>query len=355
MRGIPARRRSAGASLVEAMVGVVVALVSLLAVQRVFVASETTRHHAQSDGDAQQAALFALARLSYDVANAGAGLAPAAARLASCPVTADMTAITRPVTVLVTDGGAPDIPDSVVVRYAVGNRAAVPAALVAAAPSGGAFLVDSPLAFAAGDQVIALDGTGVCARTVVNAVRVSAPGMAELAHDIIAAALPAGAQVVNLGPATRVVATRYDVSSGILRTTDLNAGDAPNPLASNVVNLKVQYGVDTDGDGALDAWLPAADAGAAGNWSPAAVLAAPAATLARIRALRVGIVVRGEQFDRAATRPFDWVLFDCAATDKRTCPGRLAGSIPGTARGGWHYRVYETAIPLRNQLWHAHG
>ena len=167
--------------------------------------------------------------------------------------------------------------------------------------------------------------------------------------------MPAGARLVNLGPAPWVVATRYDVSAGVLRTTDLNGGDAPNPLASNVVNLKVQYGVDTDGDGVLDTWLPAADAGSAGNWSPAAVLAAPATTLARVKALRVGIIVRGEQFDRAATRPFEWVLFDCAAADKRTCPGRLAGAIAATARGGWHYRVYETVIPLRNQIWHAHG
>ena len=71
----------------------------------------------------------------------------------------------------------------------------------------------------------------------------------------------------------------------------------------------------------LDTWLPAADAGSAGDWSPAAVLAAPATTLARIKALRVGIIVRGEQFDRAATRPFEWVLFDCAATDKTHVPG----------------------------------
>ena len=350
-----ARRASAGASLVEVMVGVVVALVSLLAVHRVFVASETTRYHAQSDGDAQQAALFALARLSFDVANAGAGLAPAAAWLATCPVTADMTAITRPLAVMVTDGGAVDTPDSVVVRYAVANRAAAPVTLVAAAPSGAPFLVDSPLAFAAGDQAIAIDGAGVCARTVVGTVRIAAPGVAEIAHDIIASAMPAGARVVNLGPAERVVATRYDISAGVLRTTDLNGGDAPNPLASNVVNLKMQYGVDTDGDGALDAWLPATDAGGAGNWSPAAMLAAPAATLAKIRALRVGIIVRGEQFDRTATHPFDWVLFDCAAADKRACPGRLTGTIAASSRGGWHYRVYETVIPLRNQIWHAHG
>jgi type IV pilus assembly protein PilW len=163
--------------------------------------------------------------------------------------------------------------------------------------------------------------------------------------------MPGDAIILNEGMASRVVAARYDVSAGTLRTTDLQGGDAPNPLISNVVNLKLQYGIDTDGDGALDTWVAADASGGAGDWSPAAVLRAPVETLARVKALRVGLIVRGEQFDRAATRAFDWVLFDCEANDKRACPGRLAGSIAASSRGGWHYRVYETVVPLRNLLW----
>ena len=151
--------------------------------------------------------------------------------------------------------------------------------------------------------------------------------------------------------ASRTVATRYDVAAGTLRTTDLQGGDAPNPLVSNVINFKVQYGLDTNGDGALDTWAEATAVSGAGDWSTNAVLRATAESLARIKALRVGIIVRGEHFDRAATRAFDWVMFDCEAVDKSTCPGRLAGSIPASARGGWHYRVYETVMPSRNLLW----
>ena len=74
--------RPAGFGLVEAMVGVVIALLTVLAVHRVVIASEATRRNAQSDAEAQQVAQFALARLSFDLANAGAGIVTAARALA---------------------------------------------------------------------------------------------------------------------------------------------------------------------------------------------------------------------------------------------------------------------------------
>jgi type IV pilus assembly protein PilW len=343
--------RAAGFGLVELMVGVAIALITVLAVHRVVIASESTRRNAQSDADTQQAAQFALARMSFDVANAGAGIVAAARALAACPVTADFAAMMRPVAVVIAGSGAPDVPDSVVVRYAVGNSTVLPTRFAAAAPSGASFALRTAMSFTAGDQIIASDRRGACVRTTVTATRGPSAGVLAVDHDVVAADLPADAIALDIGSAARTVATRYDVASGTLRTTDLQGGDAPNPLVSNVVNLKIQYGLDTDGDGALDTWVEATDASGAGDWSSNAVLRATAEALARIRALRVGIIVRGEQFDRTATRSFDWVMFDCDAADRRTCPGRLSGSIAASARGGWHYRVYETVIPLRNLLW----
>jgi len=259
--------------------------------------------------------------------------------------------MTRPIAVVITSGGAPDVPDSVVLRYAVGNATVLPTRFAAAAPSGAAFALRTAMGFAAGDQIIVSDRRGACARTTVTATRGPVGGTLDVDHDIIAADMPGDAIALDIGSASRTVATRYDVAAGTLRTTDLQGGDAPNPLVSNVVNFKAQYGLDTDGDGALDTWVEATAAGGAGDWSSNAVLQATAESLARIKALRVGLIVRGEHFDRAATRRFDWVMFDCDATDKRTCPGRLAGTIAASARGGWHYRAYETIIPLRNLLW----
>jgi len=44
------------------------------------------------------------------------------------------------------------------------------------------------------------------------------------------------------------------------------------------------------------------------------------------------------------------VLFDCSTHDN-ACPGRLTGTIAGSPNGSYRYRVYETVVPLRNQLW----
>jgi type IV pilus assembly protein PilW len=349
MRGGPAFAR--GTSLIDLMVGITIALLAILVVYRVLAASELLRRNAQSAGGAQQTGLFALSRITLDIANAGAGISASAKILGTCPATADIGTITRPIPVLITDGGSDDTPDGVVIRYGVGNGLAVAAPFAAAAAGGANFQVQSPLGFAPGDQVVAISQTGDCPRTTITAASAVGPGIVDLAHAAIATNLPDSAMLLNLGPANRVVTTRYDVVGGVLRTTDMQGGDAPNPLASNVVNVKLQYGIDTDGDGALDTWVTARDAGAFGAWTPAALLAAPPATLARIKAIRVGLIVRGEQFDPTVTGAFRWVLFDCPEADKSTCPGRLNGVIAATGKGGWHYRSYETVVPLRNQLW----
>jgi type IV pilus assembly protein PilW len=164
----------------------------------------------------------------------------------------------------------------------------------------------------------------------------------------VAIDLPLASVLLNLGSAARGWTARYDVASGSLRSTDVGNGDAPVPVVSNVVNLKFQYGIDSNGDGTLDTWVSAASPGA---WAPAALLAAPRSTLERIKAIRIGLIVRSEQRDRRLTSGYHWVLFDCESDDKSTCPGRLEGTIGGPATGSYRYRAFETIVPLRNVIW----
>src|SRR5205807_10431314 len=103
--------------------------------------------------------------------------------------------------------------------------------------------------------------------------------------------------------------------------------------------------IDSDNDGFLDTWVSAASA----PWLPADILAAPVTSLFEIKAVRIGLITRSESYDRDVTGAFNWVLFDCPRADKTQCPGRLGGTLPA----GWRYRTYETAIPLRNQIWNA--
>jgi type IV pilus assembly protein PilW len=342
--------RSGGATLIDAVVGLAVAMIALVVVYQAFVATDAMRRNASSIADAQGAAAFALATLAEQIGNAGAGWAAASRWLETCPATASIATTLRPLHVLITDGGAADRPDSLVVRQTFTHALALPAAIASPATAGTHFRVESPDGFSAGDRVIAVTRTGNCAATTVTALAPAAAGVVDVTHSGLSIDLPITSVLVDLGAAGLASTLRFDLASGALRSQDLANGDAPVPLASNVVNLKFQYGVDSDGDGRLDTWVRADPAS---SWSPAALLAASRATLARIKAIRVGIVVRAERIDRALVRDFHWVLFDCEDDDKSACPGRLEGTIPGNPGGSYRYRALEAVVPLRNVLWNS--
>jgi hypothetical protein len=169
-----------------------------------------------------------------------------------------------------------------------------------------------------------------------------------------------------MGPANRAQKVRYSVVNGVLYSTPLLdsngvplASPVPNPLASNIVNMKVEYGIDsTPTNGLLDTWVQASDVG----WGPATLLAAPLPTINQIKAVRIGFIVQSEQFDKTlagftggdyANGDYKWVLFDCNKSPKTLCPGRLTGTIAASISppGNWRFRKYETVIPLRNEIW----
>jgi type IV pilus assembly protein PilW len=341
-----------GTSLVDVLVGLVVALLAIVVVYRAFAALDTLRRGAADASDAQVAAMFALDTVVTQIGNAGAGWFAAAPWLESCPASADVATTLRPVAVLIADGGAADRPDAIVLRQAVAPVGAIGAALAAAAPLGTAFDIEASSGFDVGNRIVAVSRTGACALAEVTSRTSPAPGVLRVAHTAVATDFPASSVLLDLGPAGSASALRFDVSSGTLRSTDIANGDAPVPLAANIVNLKFQYGIDSDGDGALDTWVPA---GTSGPWSAPALLAAPRTTLARIAAVRIGLIVRSDARDPQLRSRYDWVLFDCERDDKSTCPGRLTGTIGATGAGAYRYRTVETIVPVPNVAWNAHG
>jgi prepilin-type N-terminal cleavage/methylation domain-containing protein len=138
----------------------------------------------------------------------------------------------------------------------------------------------------------------------------------------------------------------------------LATNPAGNPLASNIVNMKVEYGIADPLDplGLLNTWVQA-DVG--GGWDPATLLPALTKQINLIKAIRIGLIVQSEQFDKNlagftggdyVNGDYNWVLFDCAQVN---CPGRLTGSVAASSSppGNWRFRKYETVIPLRNEIW----
>ncbi len=339
------RSRAHGASLIDVLVGLALGLLCMVVMYQAFLALDTARRNASAAADAESGGAFALHALTVHIGNAGAGFSLAAPWLDTCPATPDAATTLRPVAVLITDSGAADRPDSIVVRQSRAPSGA-PAPLASPAPAGTPLRAESADGFAAGDRIVAVSRTGTCATADITAAGAPVVGVIELTSSPIAVDLPASTVLVNLGRTGESAVTRYDVAAGNLRSTDIGNGDAPAPLAPNVVNAKFQYGLDADGDGTLDTWTSAT-----GAWSAANVLAAPHAVLTRIKAVRIGLVVRTEERERARTRSERWVLFDCELADKTACPGRLEGTVAPTSAGGYRYRTFESVVALRNALW----
>lgn len=364
-------RRRAGFSLIEVMVGVAIGLLAVLVIYQVFAVSEGMKRSTTAAGDAQTTGILSTFLLSQELGNAGSGIADAASDLATCPDTADIGSTLRPIPVLITDGGADNKSDTFVVNYSVSRRIVTPAPFTAAAAAGADFVVQSPTGFNKNDFVVAIDGAGNCESSVVTAApgAPDANGIVTIAHTAVAKAFNGSSGLMNFGPVDKVQRVLYDVDTDNLRGRALrdpatgapDAGQPTNPIAGNVVLMKVQYGLDTDGDGVLDTW---ARGKASDGADPATMLAATAGALSRILAVRIGLIVRSDQpvnkldangnvDDEWQTQESDggynWNLFSCL--NAGACPGALTGTIPKFNGTYYRYRVYEQVIPLRNQIW----
>ena len=385
-RGVPR-----GFGLIEIMVGVVIGLIAVLVIYQVYTVAEGFKRNTTAAGEAQQNGLFSTFVLGMEIGNGGAGMVAAAQDLASCsdpgalvPMPQRFAQSFRPIPILVTDGGGNANSDSFVVNYSMATTLANSALFTGNAAPGATFPVQSPGGFHVGDMVVGISSPTTpgspCASSKVTAV--SAPDGNGIVTITQTPLFPAGgidlfgsSVLLNMGPCNRAQKVRYSVNNGVLYSTPLidtsaaNCGKLadpliPNPLASNIIVMKVEYGIDSDLDAKrlLDYWVQGATGTPKGDWDPATLLTAPITTVNQIKAIRIGIIVQSEQFDKNlagftggdyVNGDYNWVLFDCAAADKTTCPGRLAGSVPATVSppGNWRFRKYETVIPLRNEIW----
>jgi type IV pilus assembly protein PilW len=375
----------AGFGLVEIMVGVVIGMIAVLVIFQVYNVSEGFKRNTTAAGTAQQTGLYSAFALGMELSNAGTGISAAATDLQWCSPPAaitgnvsDLANTFLPIPVLIADspGGNTNF-DAFAVNYSVASTLVTAAPFNANAGPAQAYQVQSPGGFHSGDLVVAIQSPGAqtnCAASTVTAV--SAPdanGIVTLTQTGTALNLTTVSLLFNMGPCNRAQKVQYSVNNGVLMSTPLlntsnvnlaNCGQPlaqpGNPVASNVVVLKAEYGINTSAspEQELDTWVQAT---VGGGWDPRTVLTAPAATVNQIKAVRLGIIIQSEQFDKTLANftggnyvngDYTWVLFDCPAHDN-TCAGRLTGTIAASANppGNWRFRKYETVIPLRNVIW----
>jgi len=383
MRGAPMPRQR-GVGLIEVMVGILIGMIVVLVIFNTLVVAETYKRSTIGVSDAQITGQLTQFVLNRELANGGNGIMAGLSELAGCN-----NWRLRPMPALITDGGSAIASDAVTVFYSNSPTIVHPAHFGAAGAAGTPYPVISPNGFKVGDWVIATQIANLATFTVpTDCTLVQVTGITQ--HPSLAAYPPAdlggrvalsyllqagtafnfttASRAVNLGP--RMTRTLYSVNAAKQQLDSLD--DNPDavvatavPVAQNVVLMKVQYGIDADGDplGLVDCWTSADNSNTCANgidYSDTTFQAVPAplTTSQRIRsikAIRIAIVVRSDDDVKQDTasgslRDQTATLFSCPASIVRCSTVTIpANTVLQDYR---RYRIYEATIPLRNSLWH---
>jgi len=350
--GYSVKRRFHGLGLIDLMVGLAIGMVATVVILNTMVMFDARRRSTIGSADAQINISFAGGWLARELRIAGHGLSPSSAlgcvthRAAAGTADASFTLV--PAMIRQGSAGAPDT----LTIFAAGEQALPPARLIAPYTMGGnQFTLDSTLGVANGHQLLLYAaGQADCALLSVASVSI---GAFTVQPTVVTGVLsgttfPTDSSVVNLG---QLRYRRYAI--GDKQRLQL---DSFNPAlgtwitsiqADGVVNLQLQYGFDTRAgkqtSPQVTFWsdvLIDADAdgqvGDSGDWQ-------------RLLAIRFAVVVRSVQRREEA----------CDAPVPMWLAGDASGVLVTTDISlthiddwrCWRYRVFQTEVPLRNQLW----
>ena len=376
MRAIePVRRRECGVGLIEVMISIIIGMLMVLVIYQIYEVSESQKRTITAGSDAQQSAAYSVFAIGRDLAMAGNGIASSANVLYPC-------AMLRPIPVLIQAGASDSEPDSITVLYGGSSSLSTPVQFKQTSATSAAYVVPGPVGFSPNDVIAAVQGT-TCTISTINpgpgsVVVNPATGFATIAHTPVAGALVAtytavNASLINLGQASSMKSIVYTVDGtgnridtgthALTAQSQLPTAGPVNPIVSEVVNLKAQYGVDTNCNGVL-VWQSATGAWTAGSvqamplntpptTAPTYGCAAGTPSLQQIQAARIAIVTRSAKWERDAITtgsppgmPDGTLGLFCDPAP--TCAFTMALS---TDDQHYRFKILETIVPLRNALW----
>lgn len=358
--------KSAGFTLTEILVGLLIGLIGTIVIFQVFAVAEGQKRTTTASGDAQQNGTFALYTLAQDIRNAGSGIVTVDAAVLGCTVRAynqnatpatSFTLRLNPVMIL--DGGG-TAPDEVTIMYGTSNTISMPVTFTAPAAPSSVYRVASSQGFNLGDLVLAIENPEVTpypdctlaqvtntpgsSNNIIHNPGISGPFNKPAGHGV---SYSASAVLLNIG---NPIINRYFVSTNAttqqsdLRLNEVLLGSGTtNPLVNNVINLQAQYGVDTNEDNVIDRWQEPT-----GSWAQTVLTAAQAQ---QIKAIRIAVITRSAQPEKSTSTSVAPSTLDMFA-DSAAGAAAVPISIPlTTAQRLFRYEVFETVVPLRNVIW----
>lgn len=362
-----------GFTLVELMVGMVIALLATLVVAQTLVLSEGQKRSTTNGTDAQVNGALSLYSLQRAMQMAGYGLGATPAVL-GCQLKArfnaadiDLGAL-APVTIT---NGADGAADTVRVLSSSKANYSLPYLVSKHEPDDAAFTINTTLGVSAGDLMVAVprtwDAANWCSVFAVTGivggsnqvehVSGASPWNQAAADSIfpVAGYSESDSILINIGQFGPSIDRSFTVTAaGDLQQTSyaVNAPTTPivENLFTNIVQLQAYYGKDTSvpADGIVDAYdttTPTTQAG----W-------------AQVLAIRVAVVARSAQrekepvtmaapaWDVGSAAP---VVGSAACTSPAgsACVSLKLGEAGDDEWKHYRYKVFDTVVPLRNVLW----
>lgn len=379
----PSLNGSAGFSLIEIMVGLVIALLATLVISQTHAVFEGQKRTTVAGADAQENGLFALHTIETDLRMAGRGLIINGQLAMTKLNTYKNGALSKDVPmfpVMITDGGAgANNSDTISIVYSNSPCAGASMRIVNDMPTpSNVVTVNVASCTGANDMIILVTPGSGKAGTLMQATgtHVQANGTNVLTSSGQSIYNPPGgfngtlfppggyatspqSYVINMG---EMVQSQYQVLCNTLAYTNLltqtGAASCANqntftnaaPVANNIVSVQAQYGVATTaGSQSVDCWADANQNSCSptnGNWSAANLVEAD---VKRIKAVRIAVVARSSQLEKPGAT-------GCTTTTAAPAVWTDAGAptVNLTGDANWRcyrYKVYHTIIPLRNVLW----
>lgn len=353
-----------GLSLIELMVGVAVGLIGMVAVFRALALWDTQTRTLTAGEDAQVTGTLVMYNVERDLKQAGLGFtADTMAQTMGCTVQAQDGArvFSFPLTPIRITVGAGGLPDRLDILYGNSSRYTYREEFTESTPATKKLRRRNGLQV--GDLVVTAQGSsggpGSAQCALLQVTDVSNADGFTIDHAEGVRFNPAGGSPVaftsghlhNLGPDPRL--NRWEVtysaaSAPRLSRSDIIHGTPAVEVAPNVVNLKAEYGVDTNADGRITDTTP-------NEWTTTAPV-----DPTQLFAVRVAVLVRSKQYERTTEgapvivtpNPPTWAGGTFVMRNIDGTPDSYSATDvhPNNWRN-YRYRVYERVIPLRNPIW----
>jgi type IV pilus assembly protein PilW len=379
------KNASAGFSLVEILVGMVMGLLGMIIIFQVFEVSESVKRTSTAGGDAMQYGALALYSIERDIRTAGAGInSPLLAGCTTHMYDAKATPKVRPAITLVpfvidVDPVDKTLPDMLTMTY--GNSQSqgyavemtnvmglptdalkvkhrygfLPTNLVVIAQKGKPcwYAEITGLPTTPTETDLLLHGTSAYADINGNMVEPRYNGPSGFTDEDGNVTLYEGGKSYEESPKIYNVSSTpsrnvYSVDMATAQLMlDSNRNDGMAAVADNIVQLKAQYGHDNGvNDGTVTNTTYVALDGMVDNYSSTMPTGATSTDWLSIRAVRIAIVARSA----LPEKPNDSGVCETTTVEPTWAGGTLTLSHDPDWKC-YRYRVFESVVPMRNAIW----